>query len=64
MVISAAVPNRELTLSELALFKKLRRELTISTGASAGTWPEQAHPPDDGWELQHFSLFVTYFLRA
>jgi hypothetical protein len=64
MVISAAVPSNELTLSDPALFKKLRRELTFSTTASTGAWPEQAHPPDAFWELQLFSLFVTYVLRA
>jgi hypothetical protein len=64
IVISAAVPSRELMLSDPALFRKLRRGFTFSTGASTGTCPEQAHPPADGWELQHFSLFVTFFLRA
>jgi hypothetical protein len=64
MVISAAVPSRELILSEPALFRKLRREFTFSTGASFGAAPEQAHPPAACWGLQHFSLFVTYFLRA
>jgi hypothetical protein len=64
MVISAAVPSKELTLSEPAFFKKLRRELGSSTGVSTGACPEQAHPPAECWELQIFSLFVTCFLRA